>query len=79
VPWKPYVIWEADLDRQVLREAWLAAIAHINKVRKTTIFDRLPLPSAVLPSINSGESSSGKAEDSRWPEWGAEESGNEPA
>ena len=79
VPWKPYVIWEADLERQVLREAWLAAIAFMNKVTKTMIFERVPLPPAVLPSVNSDKSSPEKAEDGQWPEWGAEGRGNEPA
>ena len=52
VSWKPYVIWEADLDRQVLNEAWLAAIAHINSPTKTEIFARVPLPPAIEPPVS---------------------------
>jgi hypothetical protein len=79
IAWTPYVIWEADLERQVLMDVWLAAIAAMNKVKKTTIFDRVSLPPAVLPQVSSDNPPSGNPEDGNWPEWPVEGSGDEPA
>jgi hypothetical protein len=79
VPWRPYVIWEADLDRQVLDEAWLAAIAYINRPTKTQIFARVPLPPAIEPPVNLDGSAPDDPEAGKWPEWPEEGSGHEPA
>jgi hypothetical protein len=50
-PWQPYVLWDADLGTQVLRHAWLAAVAHIDGPGSPVIYCRLDLPSAIMPEI----------------------------
>jgi hypothetical protein len=79
VAWKPYILWEADLDRQVLQDAWLAAIAEINKPSKTAIFDRVPLPPAILPPVSLDNPTPEDPEAGNWPEWPKEGSGKAPA
>jgi hypothetical protein len=79
VPWSPYVIWEADLNRQALLDTWLAAIAHLDKPSKTIVFDRIPLPPAILPPLQWDNVDSENLEDGKWPEWPNEGSGDTPA
>ena len=79
MPWRPYIIWETDLDKQVLLDIWLAAVAHMKNVRKTTIFDRIALPPAIQPPLRSDQPTTDNPEDGKWPEWPAKGSGDEPA
>jgi hypothetical protein len=50
-PWQPYVLWEADLRMQVLRHAWLAAVANIDEPSRTEIYCELDLPPAIMPGL----------------------------
>jgi hypothetical protein len=48
-PWRPYVLWDADISMQVLRGAWLAAVANINDPSRTEIYCEIDLPPAIMP------------------------------
>lgn len=45
-PWDVYVLWHPDLKTGSLREACLAAVAHIDSPARCRIYAKLPLPPA---------------------------------
>lgn len=79
VPWKPYVAWVADLKTQVLEEAWLAAISHFNTHTKTVVFDKVPLPPAIMPKLRKPGTKAKSTEEHKWPEWAGKKGGDSPA
>jgi hypothetical protein len=74
-PWRPYVLWEPDLKTQVLRHAWLAAVANIDDPSHTEIYCELDLPPAIIPAVPMPPSGV-DIEDEDWnEEFGQEEEG----
>ena len=77
--WRPYVLWEADLKTQVLRHAWLAAVANIDEPSLTEIYCELDLPPAIMPAVATPPSDD-EIEDEGWnDEFGEEGGGADPA
>jgi hypothetical protein len=74
-PWRPYVLWEADLRTQVLQQVWLAAVANIDEPSRTEIYCELHLPPAIMPAVPTSPSGD-DIEDEGWnEEFGPEERG----
>lgn len=77
--WRPYVLWEADLKTQVLRHAWLAAVANIDEPSHTEIYCELDLPPAIMPAVSTPPSEVDLEEEGWNEEFGEEGGGTNPA
>lgn len=73
--WRPYVLWEADLKTQVLRHAWLAAVANIDEPSRTEIYCELDLPPAIMPAVSTPPSGD-EIDDEGWNDEFGEEEGS---
>ena len=76
-PWRPYVLWEADLKTQVLRHAWLAAVTNIDEPSRTEIYCELDLPPAIMPAVPTPLSADEIEEEGWNEEFGEEERGSD--
>jgi hypothetical protein len=78
IPWSPYVLWEIDLEGEVLRDAYLAAVGDMRK--KPIIYASKSLPPAILPPVKSVDGPSSDMPDDGWDDmWENKRSGDEPA
>lgn len=64
LPWEPFVLWDADLKRQVLSKAWLAAVSGIDDPAGAVIYCKCELPAAIFPAVR--QEPTGGSNDDFW-------------
>jgi hypothetical protein len=78
-PWRPYVLWHADLTMQALGHAWLGAVHGMDDPKGAEVYDRFDLPPAIIPAGTAPPSGDEFSEGENWDDEFEAERPSDPA